>query len=310
MAWGILVQVAPDLDFITGAWMDPTSSLLAHRGLSHSFFFAIIASSMLALVARNIRSGTSIDLRGWLSFFFIGWTIHILLDSFNNYGTGLFEPFSHRRFSFNALYVVDPFFSIWLLIALLILLFLNRHSRYRSWAWKTSLALSFLYLCYCTVNKFRIDTRTRQALALQHISYDQYLTTPSPLNNWLWYVVAGNKNGFYAGYTSVFDRSKTIQLHFFPRNDSLLRPLGDHAPLQRLLRFSQGFYTIERLQDTLVFNDLRFGQVIGWKDPRQGFAFHYYLQHPDNNRLVVQRGRFAGWDEEVLRSLWTRIKGN
>jgi membrane-bound metal-dependent hydrolase YbcI (DUF457 family) len=38
---------------------------------------------------------------------------HIFIDAFNNYGVGWFEPFNHRQISFNAIYVTDPFLSIW-----------------------------------------------------------------------------------------------------------------------------------------------------------------------------------------------------
>ena len=80
--------------------------------------------------------------------------------------------------------------------------------------------------------------------------------------------------------------------------------------VQNLLRFSQGFYTVERWNDTLVFNDLRFGQMNGWEDPRGRFAFHYFLDLPDQDKLVVQRGRFANWDWKTVGRLWKRIKGN
>jgi inner membrane protein len=59
-----------------------------------------------------------------------------------------------------------------------------------------------------------------------------------------------------------------------------------------------------------MFNDLRFGQIIGWQNPKEDFAFHYYL-HPDiDNTLVVQRGRFAKWNVQVVETLFNRIKGN
>jgi len=76
-----------------------------------------------------------------------------------------------------------------------------------------------------------------------------------------------------------------------------------------LKRFSKGFYTAELTNGTLVFNDLRFGQIAGWQDPKATFTFHYYLQHPDNS-LVIQRGRFEGWNKKTLISFIQRIKGN
>jgi inner membrane protein len=58
-----------------------------------------------------------------------------------------------------------------------------------------------------------------------------------------------------------------------------------------------------------VFNNLRFGQIAGWHNPRAPFAFHYYLNNPDENLMVIQRGRFTGWNSKTATSLINRIKG-
>jgi inner membrane protein len=122
--------------------------------------------------------------------------------------------------------------------------------------------------------------------------------------------VAGNDSGYHVGYRSVFDSKKQIAFEYFPRNDSLLKTATDRETLQKLIRFSQQFYTVEKWNDTLVFNDLRFGQVVGWQSPREHFAFHYYLNYPKENKLVVQRGRFAKWNRASMQALIRRIKGN
>ncbi len=172
------------------------------------------------------------------------------------------------------------------------------------------LGLPALYLIYCLFNKAKIDSDVKSILQKQQISYTRYLTSPAPLQNWLWYVVAGNDSGYYVGFRSLLDSKKEIAFQYFPRNDSLLEPANDHADLHQLKRFSQKYYTVEKWNDTLVFNDLRFGQIIGWQDPKEKFVFHYYLQHPNDNTLVVQRGRFAKWNWEVIKNFLSRIKGN
>jgi inner membrane protein len=58
-----------------------------------------------------------------------------------------------------------------------------------------------------------------------------------------------------------------------------------------------------------VFNDLRFGQRVGWYKPNASFVFRFYLQRPYGNNMVVQRGRFANWDKAAFASMWRRIKG-
>jgi inner membrane protein len=310
MLWGALAQSVPDIDFVASFWMNTPDNLLAHRGFTHSLLFCVIITPLLALLAEKLHRPHNISLKKWLLFFGGVIFIHVFIDAFNNYGVGWFEPFSHKRISFNAIYVADPFFSVWPGLALLALVLLRRHNARRKKYWRFGLGFAGLYLLYCLANKFYIDRDVKQVLQKQQISYTRYFSTPAPLQNWLWYVVAGNDSGYYTGFRSVFDSKDTIQFQYFPRNEAWLDTIRDHHDLQQLIRFSQQFYTVEKWTDTLVFNDLRFGQIIGWKEPKEHFAFHYFLQHPGNNKLVVQRGRFARWDWSVMKTLFKRIKGN
>lgn len=310
MFWGALAQSIPDVDFIASFWLPTAENLLAHRGFTHSLLFVSLMIPAFALTANAIHRPHNIRFRTWLLFFAAELLLHLFLDAFNNYGVGWFEPFHHLRFSFNTLYVADPFFSLVPGIAFIALLLLPKHSNSRKFWYVLGMAVPFLYLGYCIGNKIKTDRDVEQILEKQQIPHEQYFTTPAPLQNWLWYVVSGNDSGFYVGFRSVFDSKKEIDFQYFPRQDSLLNPVHDHAEVQLLKRFSQNFYTVEKWGDTLVFNDLRFGQIIGWSDPRGRFVFHYFLQHPDDNRLVVQRGRFAGWNRRTPQALWNRIRGD
>lgn len=311
MIWGALAQSIPDIDFLASLWMDTSSNLLAHRGFTHSLLFTAIITPVFAFLAEKFHRPHNISFRKWAAFFGTVIFIHVFIDAFNNYGVGWFEPFSHLRVSFNAIYVADPFFSIWPGIACIALIMLKRKSSaLRKKAWIGALGLSGLYLLYCLYNKSVIGADTRNSLRKQHISYTRYFTTPAPLQNWLWYVVAGNDSGYHVGYRSLFDDNDTIAFQYFPRNDQLLKPVAIREDVHRLLRFAQEYYTLEKYKDTLVFNDLRFGQEVGWFDPHGKFAFHYYLDQTDDNVLVVQRGRFARWNNETMRAFLKRIKGN
>jgi len=311
MLWGALAQSIPDVDFLASFWMDTSSNLLAHRGFTHSFLFCLISGLMLALIAERWHRPHNISLIKWSLFFISLIFIHDFIDAFNNYGVGWFEPFSHQRISFNAIYVADPFFSIWPGIALFALLYIKPGMNYQKkiW-WRFGLGLSSVYLIYCTINKGVIDNDIRRILDEKNISYTRYFSTPAPLQNWLWYVVAGDDKGYHIGFRSLFDSSRSIEFQYFPRNDSLLIPIIDHSDVQKLIRFSQQYYTVDHQGDTLVFNDLRFGQIVGWYNPKGKFVFHYYLQHPNDNELLVQRGRFDGWNLQTAEALIERVKGN
>lgn len=310
MLWGALAQSVPDIDFLAAFWMDTVSNLLAHRGFTHSLLFCALITPVLALLAERWHRPHNISLTKWMLFFGSVIFMHVFLDAFNNYGVGWFEPFSHYRISFNVIYIADPLFSIWPGIACLALIIMRSKKPQRKKWWVMGLGLSGVYLFYCLSHKMKIDHDVRDILEDKNITYTRYFTTPAPFQNWLWYIVAGDDSGYHVGYRSVFDRKKDIDFHFFPRNDSLLVPTLDHESLHKLIRFSQQFYTIEKWDNTLVFNDLRFGQMMGWEDPKGKFVFHYYLQEPLENLLVVQRGRFKGWSWRSADSMIQRIKGN
>lgn len=84
--------------------------------------------------------------------------------------------------------------------------------------------------------------------------------------------------------------------------------MADKKDVQLLKRFSKEFFTVQKNGDTILFNDLRFGQIAGWYKPDNGFVFHYYLQGGDNE-LVVQRGRLRGWTGDAARAFWRRMRG-
>jgi inner membrane protein len=310
MLWGALAQSIPDIDFLASFWMNTSSNLLAHRGFTHSFLFVALIAVFFALIAERWHRPHNVSFKRWLLFFGGVIFIHVFIDAFNNYGVGWFEPFSHKRISFQSIYVADPFFSIWPGIAMLMLI-ITKHSwkQRRKW-WMMGLVMSAVYLLYCIFNKTMINGDVKAILKKQNIQYSRYFTTPAPFQNWLWYVVAGNDSGYYIGFRSVFDSKRKIDFEYFPRNDYLLDSVEDHEELQKLKRFSQKFYTVEKWNDTLVFNDLRFGQIMGWHDPKGKFVFHYFLKDSAENTLVVQRGRFEGWDKNAFNLLVKRIKGN
>ena len=310
MLWGILAQSIPDVDFIASFWLKTSDNLLAHRGITHSLLFALLITPIIAGFAYTLHKPHNISLKKWILFIGSVIFIHLFLDAFNNYGVGWLEPFSHVRISFNTIYVADPFFSIIPGIALLMLLFIKQKSTVRKWIWKTGLIIPFLYLLYSLANKLYVTAETEKILAAQNINYNKLLITPAPLQTWLWFIAAGNDSGFYTGYRSVFDKQPSLELHFKPQNNNLIHLVKEPDQLNKLIRFSQGFYTIEQRKDSMVFYDLRFGQIIGWQNPLEDYAFYYYLQPDVDNTLVVQRGRFAKWDRQSFKSFLHRIKGN
>ena len=306
---GALAQNIPDIDILATFWLPVSADVLAHRGFTHSILFALLLTPILAWCSLKLFRRSEISFRKWALFWGLQILIHIFIDAFNAYGTGWFEPFSHYRVSFNTMFVADPLFTLWPALAMAALIILKVNSEKRTFWVKAGLGLSGLYLAAGIGFKLFIDHAVEKDIHHKGMAADSYFTTPTPLNNLLWYVVVKNDSGYNTGYRSVFDTRSDIDLRYVRRNDSLLRVDAAQTDVNQLLRFSRGYFTVDKWHDTLVFNDLYFGEMLGWTGPQPRYVFHYFLTQPTGNKLIVQRGRFAGWDKATLTAFFRRIKG-
>jgi inner membrane protein len=302
MAWGAITQVFADIDVIAALWLSPADNVIFHRGITHSILFNLVLAFSGAFAIIKIRKLSAAEYPFWTKFLLIQFFLHLFVDVFNAYGVGLFEPFHKIKYSLNSLFVVDPFFTIALLLVSVILLFDGEIHRRKGWA-IAAIAISGMYLVSAVVNRYIIASDITSELEAKRISYRRLLVTPTPMNSWLWFIAAEQDSGYYLNYSSVFGESNSDTFHYIPKGKQFLPEVSDQKILDKLTDFSNGYYTVEQKADTLVFNDLRFGQIAGWLDPAAPFAFHYYLDGKGDNTYVMQRGRFTNWDSKTVEVL-------
>ena len=305
--YGALAQSIPDVDFVFGFFLHGAENVAAHRGITHSLLFGLVATLFLTWLVKNVIHKTPLPLKNVLLLFGVNVFVHLFIDSFNAYGVGLFMPFNRHRFTFNVLYVADPLFSLAPFVSFLFLLFLHKSHRRRMMWIRTGIFVSAFYLCVAITNKLIVDNSVRQNLVAQN-KPTEFFSTPSPFNSLLWFIVVKERAGYYTGYRSVFDKG-SMSFAYFPRNETISDTAVNPRDFALLKEFAQGYYTLEKWKDTTVLNVLRFGQEVGWYNPRERFCFHYYLNHPNENDLVVQRGRFEHWNKESLNAFFRRMFG-
>ncbi len=308
MLLGIIGQSIPDIDFITGIWLKGIDQIMAHRAFTHSVLFAIIVTLLLSWISARILHLHNLQLRKYILLFSVNIFVHIFIDTFNAYGTAILSPFSSTRYSFNTLFVADPLFSAGPLIAGIWLTFTKQRSLKNFIVALSGITLSIVYIGYAVYNKTIADKALQHTLAENHISSSGYFSTPTLFNSWLWFIVVKQQQGYQIGYRSVFDKQEYIRLHYIPRNDSLLLNAPDHHVVNDLIKFSNNYYTVENRSDTLTMNILRFGQI-GWDESSTHFAFYYFLNQPDANSMITQRGRFKEMDIHNFSRFIHRIQG-
>ena len=114
---GFLAGLIPDLDVLIQSSTDPILSLEYHRQFTHSLLFIPFGSLIFAfLIFPLFKSSLSLKTVYFASF--LGYATHGLLDACTSYGTQLFWPFSNERISWNNISIVDPLFTIPILIFL------------------------------------------------------------------------------------------------------------------------------------------------------------------------------------------------
>ncbi len=305
--YGALAQSVPDVDFVAAFFLHGAENVVAHRGITHSVLFGVAATFFLTWLVKVVIHKTPLPWKNVFLIFAVNISAHLLIDSFNAYGLALLMPFSDQRFSLHVLYVADPLFSLAPFISFLFLIFLNKSHRQRVVWIRSGILVSAIYLAIAIFNKQMVNKEVSDSLAQQGKPFP-FFTTPSPFNSLLWFVVAKDSAGYHTAYRSVFDKGP-VRFAYFPRNDDSSDTLSNQKDLRLLKEFAQGYYTIEQWSDTTVFNVLRFGQVVGWYNPKEHFAFHYYLNYPNENDLVVQRGRFERWDRKSARAFFKRMLG-
>lgn len=309
MLWGAVANNIPDIDVITSLWMNPADSLLAHRGFTHSILFQLLLIPVAAWTLGKLYRKENFSFTNWSVLIGSGLFLHIFLDALTSYGTGWFEPFSHYRVSFNTLFIIDPLFSLSFIAGAIILAIMKVKNPSRPKVARVVILLSGSYLLFTMVNKILVNETIEKTLTKNHISNDNYFTTPTPLNNFLWYIVASDSNGIHIGYYSVFDKTDSIQYASIIRDPHLTDSLKGNEDVKKLVRFSQGYFKLEKENDVVVFSDLRMGQLGGWADPTAPFVFRYFLTERKNNSLVIQRGRMQALQDGAFMKLWERIKG-
>ena len=114
-AIGFLAGLVPDLDVLIQSSTDPILFLEYHRQFTHSLFFIPFGSLFIALLIFPLVK-SSMSLKTVYLASLLGYATHGLLDACTSYGTQLFWPFSNERVTWNNISIVDPLFTIPILI--------------------------------------------------------------------------------------------------------------------------------------------------------------------------------------------------
>lgn len=307
LLYGAIGGTIPDLDVLLGYFTDTITTIELHRGFSHSIVFSILMAPVLGWLVDKLERKKALGWQAWSQLFFWCLITHPLLDAFTTWGTQLFWPFK-VKLAFNAIFVIDPLYTLPFLFCCIAVLFCERESKRRARFNRFGLIISTTYLFITLILKLVVHQKIESALTQQGIAYTAISTRPAPLNTILWNANIDTKDNYLITDYSFFD-TKPIRFTKYPKHREISDKVAHFKNVQRLITISEGWYIIEQKEGLWYFNDLRFG-LIPKKDGTSFFTFSYQLKEKEG-RIIASEVPKTGRDAQFLiQSLWERIKGN
>lgn len=305
MLLGAIAGTIPDLDVIANYFTDTVSALEIHRGFTHSIVFAVVFGLLFGWLLSLWDKRASF--KEWSWFWFLCFVTHPLLDAHTTWGTQLFWPFD-LRLAYKNIFVIDPLYTLPFLVFLILAMLQKRGSIKRRKFNNLGLIVSSAYMLITLILKGITYAKFETALKDQSVAYSAMQTKPSPMNTILWTANVETEDAFLIGDYSFFD-SKPIE--FFPhsKNHEALGDLIEEDKVKRLIKITQGWYTISEKPDGIYLNDLRFGKIS--LDPNsEKYAFSFRLEKENGELKVTEEPKDTGDAKKLLSDLWERIKGN
>ncbi len=241
---GAIVATIPDLDVVFYLFYDSFDMLSIHRGFSHSILFSLIGAFLIAFLLQKWKPTKNIRFSILLLFAWLALFTHMLLDAFTSYGTQLFLPFSDARVGLDSINVVDPVYTLPLLIGLIFSLFIFRNKPHRAIYNYMGIAISTIYLLGTLAVKNHVENHFRTELAKQNIAYHSFLTMPVGVANVNWYGVAKSDKEIFMHKYSILGDDK-LPFERFAINDHYLDVIQPEMA-EKMRWFAKGFYTVEK----------------------------------------------------------------
>lgn len=255
---GGLMGTVPDLD-VFYPFADPIDSFTLHRGATHSVILQAVAAPVfgeaLVRIFKNLRDQRMFT---YLAVYVI-FVTHALIDAATIYGTKLFWPLWKEPLGTGSSFIIDPLYTLPLLIITIWALFKSNWSERFRRAVTFCLAISTAYMGWGLVAQQIALSKAGEALAARGITPERMIATAAPFNTIFWKATAIDGDRYINLYVPLLGDSESITAYAHPRGTAEIGCLENSGHLRKLADFSKGFYRIDREDGEIIVSDLRMG---------------------------------------------------
>ena len=188
---GFISGLVADADVLIQSSNDTLLTIEYHRHFTHSIFFipfgALIAAILLWPFMRKFLAFPRLYL-----FSLFGYSLSGFLDACTSYGTHLFWPLMDDRVSFHLISIVDPVFTLTLLVACI-----YSFRRRRAVFARAGLSLAGIYLIIGWVQLQRAESVIEDFVTARGHEVQQLVVKPTLGNLLLWRSIYKHEQRFY-----------------------------------------------------------------------------------------------------------------
>ncbi len=267
---GGLAGMAADLDVLIRSKADPLLFLEFHRQFTHSLFFIPFGALLSTLFFLFIMKTTWFQKKWPTSklsfakiyfFSFLGYATHGLLDACTSYGTQLFWPFSDERIAWNVVSIIDPLFTLPVLILIVVAVYKN-NTRYA----QVAFAYAVLFLSLGVLQYDRAITAVQQLADQRGHQTQRVLAKPSFANRHVWKIMYEHNGRYYVDAVKLtndvsYIAGTSIQKLDIKRDLPWLQNNTQHArDIERFRWFSDDYLAISPNDPNFIM-DVRYSFV-------------------------------------------------
>jgi inner membrane protein len=227
---GLAAGVLADADALIRSGSDPLITLELHRHFTHSLIAAPVLGLIAALLLwpvlrRRLRFGRL------LLFTVLGASLSGVLDACTSYGTHLLWPFSAERVAWSVIAIVDPVFSLALILGLGTAL-----ARRSAVPARAGLLLATAYLGLGALQHQRAERALTAAAEARGHRPEALLVKPTLGNLVLWRGLYRQDGVVHADGVRV-----GLQVRIYPGDRAPLAPVPSRGDLARFATLSDGW---------------------------------------------------------------------
>lgn len=255
---GGVLGTLPDLDILI-PYDDPIDTFVLHRGASHALFVHALVTPLfgeaLLRLFKDLRPHRGLT---YLAVF-LCFATHALIDAATVYGTRLFWPLWPDPVGVGSIFIIDPLYTVPLLIAVVWALCLSAWTGQIRRVVTIALAVSTAYMAGTTGLQKLVENRASKVFAEAGIKTDRVFAIASPFNTVLWKVIGLEEDRYHNLYLSFLDGEAPPRIYTHQRGGDLMSCLTGTQAMRKLDWFTHGYLRAEEMDGRIVVADLRMG---------------------------------------------------